>query len=560
MSTPPLAVRPGRSAAGGRRPGRSRSSSSAWDTAVRKSTSHRVGAVALEAWPRPPGGGSPAARPAGPGRRWWRRCATSRPTGRGCATGARRPARPRRSAGGTGPRSWAGRWRRAPSPASSGRHEVGVEGEARVAADAEVVLHPALGGQPVVVPAHRVEDRLAPHPLEAGHRVGVGVREDVADVQRARHRGRRGVDGEHPVAGGRSGRRRRCRPPPSGRRPGGLEAFQAGLLGDAGGAVLGRRRGSSRRSSMIGLPYPACCASTTPPPARSPRSASGRPARSPCTCAGPRSYGVPHLGHGRLALVFDVLRRYLLFTRARGHLRLQHHRHRRQDHRPGRRPRACAIDELTAVNEALWWEIIDALGVLRPDETPHATAYVDRMVALIADLVARGVAYETADGVYLSVDRRARLRAAGPPAPRLAAVGGPGRGRRGEAVPPRLRAVEEGQAGRAHLGVAVGAGPARLAHRVRGHVPRPAGRRLRPPRRGTGPRLPPPRERAGPGGGRRAASSPATGCTTGGSPWTARRCPSPSATSPRSPTCWPAATPAPTGCWSCAPTTGRPSR
>ena len=46
---------------------------------------------------------------------------------------------------------------------------------------------------------------------------------------------------------------------------------------------------------------------------------------------------------------------------------------------------------------------MDALGVLRPDETPHATAYVDRMIDLVADLVARGVAYETADGVYLSV-------------------------------------------------------------------------------------------------------------------------------------------------------------
>jgi cysteinyl-tRNA synthetase len=46
---------------------------------------------------------------------------------------------------------------------------------------------------------------------------------------------------------------------------------------------------------------------------------------------------------------------------------------------------------------------MDTLGVLRPDETPHATAYVDRMIDLIADLVARGVAYETATGVYLSV-------------------------------------------------------------------------------------------------------------------------------------------------------------
>jgi cysteinyl-tRNA synthetase len=46
---------------------------------------------------------------------------------------------------------------------------------------------------------------------------------------------------------------------------------------------------------------------------------------------------------------------------------------------------------------------MDALGVLRPTEVPHATAYVEQMVALVEDLVARGVAYETDDGVYLSV-------------------------------------------------------------------------------------------------------------------------------------------------------------
>ena len=71
------------------------------------------------------------------------------------------------------------------------RREVGVVRQRRVAADAEVVLHPALGRQAVVVPAHRVEDLLAAHPLVAGDQVGVGVGEDVPDVQRAGD-GRRG--------------------------------------------------------------------------------------------------------------------------------------------------------------------------------------------------------------------------------------------------------------------------------------------------------------------------------------------------------------------------------
>ena len=46
---------------------------------------------------------------------------------------------------------------------------------------------------------------------------------------------------------------------------------------------------------------------------------------------------------------------------------------------------------------------MDALGVLRPDEIPHATVYVGRMVEVIGELVSLGVAYETSDGVYLSV-------------------------------------------------------------------------------------------------------------------------------------------------------------
>ena len=67
----------------------------------------------------------------------------------------------------------------------------------RVAAHAEVVLHAPLGGEPVVVPADRVVDDLAAHPLVADDAVGVGVAEDVAHVDRAGHRGRRGVDDEH---------------------------------------------------------------------------------------------------------------------------------------------------------------------------------------------------------------------------------------------------------------------------------------------------------------------------------------------------------------------------
>jgi cysteinyl-tRNA synthetase len=44
------------------------------------------------------------------------------------------------------------------------------------------------------------------------------------------------------------------------------------------------------------------------------------------------------------------------------------------------------------------------LGVSRPTDVPHATEYVEQMVAMIQQLVDKGCAYATDDGVYLSVE------------------------------------------------------------------------------------------------------------------------------------------------------------
>jgi cysteinyl-tRNA synthetase len=119
---------------------------------------------------------------------------------------------------------------------------------------------------------------------------------------------------------------------------------------------------------------------------------------------GPTVYGPPHVGHGRFAIVFDVLRRYLEWSgyEVRYVSNITDiddkiiERARTEGRDPADIARRC---------EKMWWHAMDAIGVARPTEDPHATAYVGRMVELIAELVARGVAYETSDGVYLEVAR-----------------------------------------------------------------------------------------------------------------------------------------------------------
>ena len=71
------------------------------------------------------------------------------------------------------------------------------------------------------------------------------------------------------------------------------------------------------------------------------------------------------------------------------------------------------------------------------------------------------MAYETPDGVYLEVSKVDGYGLLAAAVARLAAVGRPGRGERGEALAARLRPVEEGQGGRAAAGTHRGgrAGP-----------------------------------------------------------------------------------------------------
>lgn len=117
---------------------------------------------------------------------------------------------------------------------------------------------------------------------------------------------------------------------------------------------------------------------------------------------GPTVYGPPHLGHGKSTLVYDILRRYLestgLVVRHVSNITDIEDKIIERAEREGR-----PWQEITTKCEAVWWQAMDAMDVLRPTDTPHATDYVDEMVAMIGDLIANESAYLTDDGIYMSV-------------------------------------------------------------------------------------------------------------------------------------------------------------
>ncbi|MEY4231092.1 MAG: cysteinyl-tRNA synthetase [Actinomycetota bacterium] len=118
---------------------------------------------------------------------------------------------------------------------------------------------------------------------------------------------------------------------------------------------------------------------------------------------GPTVYGPPHLGHGRATLVYDVLRRYLEWTGLR--VRLVSNITDIDDKIIDRAQReGRPWQDITQRCESVWFEAMGTLNVARPTDVPHATEYVDEMVAMIGQLVDAGRAYTTDDGVYLSVE------------------------------------------------------------------------------------------------------------------------------------------------------------
>src|SRR3954447_13509352 len=119
---------------------------------------------------------------------------------------------------------------------------------------------------------------------------------------------------------------------------------------------------------------------------------------------GPTPYDVPHLGHGRKEVVFDTIRRYLVW---RGFaVRYVSNVTDIEDKIIARAEEEGTSEaDLVSRFEGTFRDAFDRLNILRPDDEPRATEWIDEMTALIAKLVANGHAYVVeGQGVYFQVD------------------------------------------------------------------------------------------------------------------------------------------------------------
>ncbi|HTL86681.1 MAG TPA: cysteine--tRNA ligase [Acidimicrobiia bacterium] len=119
---------------------------------------------------------------------------------------------------------------------------------------------------------------------------------------------------------------------------------------------------------------------------------------------GATPYDVPHLGHGRKEVVFDTIRRYLLW---RGYqVRYVSNVTDIEDKIIERAHEAHTTEaELVRKYEAEFDRQFQRLNILPPDDSPRATEWIGEMTKLIGDLIAGGHAYVVeGQGVYFQVE------------------------------------------------------------------------------------------------------------------------------------------------------------
>ena len=137
-----------------------------------------------------------------------------------------------------------------------------------------------------------------------------------------------------------------------------------------------------------------------------------KPGRVHIYVCGPTVYSHSHIGHAKSYVNFDVIIRYFRYLGYRvkyvqnitdvGHLVGDADE---GEDKIQKKAREEAIDPMQIAQFYTWsyFDDMDALGVLRPDISPHATGHVIEQIELIKTLIEKGYAYESNGSVYFDV-------------------------------------------------------------------------------------------------------------------------------------------------------------
>ena len=122
-------------------------------------------------------------------------------------------------------------------------------------------------------------------------------------------------------------------------------------------------------------------------------------------CCGPTVYDFAHIGNWRTFVFADLVRRYLEFKGyAVNHVMNITDVEDKIIKRV--RENKTTLPEFTGKYEAAFLDDLRALGCREPHHKPRATEYIAEIIALIQKLIARGIAYQAADGsVYFSISK-----------------------------------------------------------------------------------------------------------------------------------------------------------
>ena len=117
---------------------------------------------------------------------------------------------------------------------------------------------------------------------------------------------------------------------------------------------------------------------------------------------GPTVQSEPHLGHGRAAVAFDVMRRYL---RWRGYevTHAQNVTDIEDKIIASANEKGVAVEDLAAEMTSRFDACYRSLAVERPDMEPRATEHIEQMLDLIQALIDRDLAYPAGGDVYFAV-------------------------------------------------------------------------------------------------------------------------------------------------------------